>query len=78
MTPVSTPIYIYHIAVKGIQKFSLRYGGGIVQWTVPQPSIIIIYNSSWSLLIQWIRVRGQRVGNPFYICNLETILELNE
>ena len=24
-------------------------------WTVPQLSIIIIYNSTWSILIQWIR-----------------------
>ena len=26
------------------------------QWTVPQLSIIIIYNSKWSILIQWTRV----------------------
>ena len=25
------------------------------QWTVPQLSIMIIYNSAWSILIQWIR-----------------------
>jgi len=24
------------------------------QWTVPQLSIMIIYNSTWSFLIQWI------------------------
>ena len=26
------------------------------QWTVPQMSIIIIYNSTWSILIQYIRI----------------------
>jgi len=25
------------------------------QWTVPHLSIMIIYNSTWSILIQWIR-----------------------
>jgi len=25
-------------------------------WTVPQMSIFIIYNSTWSIVIQWIRV----------------------
>ena len=28
---------------------------GQVQWTVPQLSIIIIYNYTWSILIQWVR-----------------------
>jgi len=27
----------------------------ILQWTVPQLSLMIIYNSTWSILIQWIR-----------------------
>jgi len=26
-----------------------------LQWTVPQLSIMIIYNSTWSILIQWTR-----------------------
>jgi len=26
----------------------------IPQWTVPQLSIMVIYNSTWSVLIQWI------------------------
>ena len=33
-----------------------------MQWAVPELSIVIIYNSTWSILIQWIRiiiVRGQ-------------------
>ena len=25
------------------------------EWTVPQLSIMIIYNSTWPILIQWIR-----------------------
>jgi len=25
------------------------------EWTIPQLSIMIIYNSTWSILIQWIR-----------------------
>ena len=28
----------------------------IVEWTVPQLSIMIIDNSTWSVLIQWIKV----------------------
>ena len=28
----------------------------IIQWTVPQLSVIVIYNSTWSKLIQWIMV----------------------
>ena len=28
---------------------------GVLQWTDSRPSIIIIYNSTWSILIQWIR-----------------------
>jgi len=27
----------------------------IIQWTVPQLSIMIIYNSTWSILIKWIK-----------------------
>jgi len=30
-------------------------GAGKTQWTVPQLSIMIIYNSAWSILFQWIR-----------------------
>ena len=26
-----------------------------IKWTVPQLSVIIIYNSAWSILIQWLR-----------------------
>jgi len=28
-----------------------------IHWTVPQMSIIIIYNSTWSILIQYIRIK---------------------
>jgi len=31
------------------------WGGGFKQWTVRQLSIMIIYNSTWSILIQWTR-----------------------
>ena len=27
------------------------------RWTIPQMSIIIIYNITWSILIQWIRIK---------------------
>jgi len=32
-------------------------------WTVPQLSVMIIYNSTWSVLIQWIRVMIVRWQN---------------
>jgi len=34
-----------------MQLFALNH----LQWTVPQLPILIIYNSTWSILIQWIR-----------------------
>ena len=42
--------------VNGSNAFFSSSGRLIIdQWTVPHLSIIIIFNSSWSILIQWIR-----------------------
>ena len=32
----------------------LTIGLKLIQWTVPQLSVMIIYDSTWSILIQWI------------------------
>ena len=38
-----------------VSQKSCSFNTLICPWTDPQLSIMIIYNSSWSLLIQWIR-----------------------
>ena len=44
-------------------------------WTVPQLSIMVIYNSTWSILIQWIRdiVSGD---NMTLVYTIETVLSV--
>jgi len=37
-----------------------------IQWTVPQLSIMIIYNSTWSILMQWIWVELSGDKLTFY------------
>ena len=62
-----TVIYCYNKPISGIvvsnepikcvaEQNITELGVFSVKWTVPQLSIMIIYNSSWSIFIQWIRV----------------------
>jgi len=37
--------------------FGMSYDQTAEEWTVPQMSIIIMYNSTWSILIQKIRIK---------------------
>ena len=37
-------------------NWDIQYSGTYSQWTVPQLSIMIIYNCTWSILIQQIRI----------------------
>jgi len=40
----------------GVETYIKYRAMSDIQWTVPQLSIMIIYYSTWSIFIQWIRV----------------------
>jgi len=52
----NTSLYLLTILKMWLHKLMRQVGLYLRQWTVPQLSIMIIYNSTWSILIQKIRI----------------------